>query len=398
MTKQSMLNTMTQRMTQNRKVDHMARLDRKKTHSPFQSIDWPLLILVLCINGLGLLMINSVSIQLNQPGLLMKQFIATIIGLLCMTGILFLDYKDLKVLGIPIYIGTTFLLILVLVSGHGLEETGTKGWLLIGPVSIQPSEYGKISLVLMTAFLLDRFREKKNIINLLLLLIVMGLPMVLIMMQPDFGTTIVYVFMLLCMLYVYGIRYRYIFISLIVLVVSLPLLWFNVLVKVLKDYQILRIMSFLNPAAYSRDAAYQVNMAIRSIGSGQLFGRGLQQGQAAVHVPAAETDMIFSVLGEELGFIGAAALVGLFALLLLRLIFIARFAKDLYGSYIVIGLMAIYLFHFVENVGMNIGLMPVTGIPLPFVSYGGTSVIANYIAIGIICSISMRRQRPMFDG
>ena len=167
--------------------------------------------------------------------------------------------------------------------------------------------------------------------------------------------------------------------------------------NVLKEHQILRILSFINPAAYENTSGYQVRMAIRHIGRGQLTGVGIGNGKAVINVTEVEPASIFSVVGEELGFIGAVILVVLFTALLLRCLYISRFAKDKFGSFLVIGLMSMFLFHFVENVGMNIGILPVTGIPLPFISSGGSSVVVNYLAIGIIVSVSMRRQKPMFE-
>jgi rod shape determining protein RodA len=199
------------------------------------------------------------------------------------------------------------------------------------------------------------------------------------------------------MFFIFGIKYRTILIIFGAALVATPFLIFGVLSKVFESFQINRILSFLNPQAYARDAGYQVLMSIRYIGSGNLTGVESGMEKAAKNVPEAETDSIFAVIGEEWGFIGAILVIALFVALLLRCLYISRYAKDQFGSYVVIGLMAMFLFHFVENVGMNIGMLPVTGIPLPFISYGGTSVVVNYIAVGIIMSISMRRQRPMFE-
>jgi rod shape determining protein RodA len=308
-----------------------------------------------------------------------------------------LDYKDFRILSALAYIGTIFLLILVLIIGKGKEETGTQGWIDLGPASFQPSELGKITMTIVAALFLEKIKQGNGGLNYIWLAGSAASLVGLVMLQPDFGTSVVYVFMLACMIFVFGIKYRIIFICLGALIVSLPVLWFSVLEKVFDEFQIDRILSFFNPEAYARTTDYQVRMAIRFIGSGMLTGVEPGTEKAAQTVPEAATDSIFAVIGEEWGFIGAVLLVALFVVLLLRCLYVARFAKDNFGSYIVIGLMSMFLFHFVENVGMNIRMLPVTGIPLPFISYGGTSVIVNYIAIGIIISISMRRQRPMFE-
>ena len=370
----------------------MVSVQRKRPPSPFLNMDWILLVLVAALHGIGLLVLRSVAIQMDSPGMFTKQLMAAGIGLVAMTVMLFFDYKDFRVLGFIAWAGTTVLLVYVLFAGHGLEEVGMSGWLFIGSFSFQPSELAKITMVITGAFFFERTREKPNILNYLLLLFFMGVPIVLILQQPDFGTAMVCVFVFLCMLFVWGLRYRWIITGLTVTAAAAIPVWVYVLPKVLDEYQLKRILSFVNPAAYSKDAAYQVRMAIRAIGSGQA-DVNLARDYAANWVPAAHTDMIFSALGEKLGFYGSALTVILFALFLLRCIFVAMQSKDRFGSYVIIGLTAIFLAHLLENVGMNLGLMPVTGIPLPFISSGGSSLIANDIAVGILLGISMRRKQ-----
>ncbi|HOQ76324.1 MAG TPA: FtsW/RodA/SpoVE family cell cycle protein [Thermoclostridium sp.] len=377
----------------------MYTIEKKKGPSLVRNIDWFLIVNVILINAIGLIVLRGMfsPAQKDMPGVFMKQLIASILGIAVMIIVMIIDYKDLRILGIPAYFATIALLVAVLFFGVGREETGTRGWLMLGPLSLQPSELGKVAMTISAAYFFEKLKENRSIKYYILLLATTALPIGLVLLQPDFGTAIVYVFMFLCMLFVYGIRYRIILIFGGAALLGLPLLWYNVLVKVLKEHQINRILSFINPAAYENSSAYQVLMAIRHIGRGQLTGVGIGNGRAVYNVPEVETDSIFAVVGEELGFIGAVALVLLFTALLLRCLYIARFAKDKFGSYMVTGLMAMFMFHFVENVGMNIGILPVTGIPLPFISIGGSSVVVNYLAIGIIVSVSMRRQRPMFE-
>ncbi len=377
----------------------MYAIEKNQGPSLVKNIDWFLIVNVILINSMGLIVLKWMSSpdQLNVPNLFMKQLIASILGIAVMIIVMIIDYKDLKILGIPAYFITIFLLVAVLLVGTGREETGTQGWLLLGPLSIQPSELGKVAMVIAAAFYFEKIQQNRSIKNYILLLATSALPVGLVLLQPDFGTAVVYVFIFLCMLFVSGIKYRYIFIFGGATLLGLPLLWFTVLVNVLKEHQILRILSFINPAAYENTSGYQVRMAIRHIGRGQLTGVGIGNGKAVFNVPEVETDSIFSVVGEELGFIGAVILIALFTALLLRCLYVSRFAKDKFGSFLVVGLMSMFLFHFVENVGMNIGILPVTGIPLPFISSGGSSVVVNYLAIGIIVSVSMRRQKPMFE-
>lgn len=375
----------------------MVSIEKNKGPSIIKNIDWFIIVTVLILNTLGLFAIKSVSSHLNQPSLFAKQLIASIIGIGCMALVMMLDYKDFRFLSVVVYIGTIFLLVLVLIIGKGREETGTQGWIDLGPASFQPSELGKITLAIVTALFMEKIKQGNGGLNYIWLVASAASLVGLILLQPDFGTSVVYVFMLACMIFVFGIKYRVILIGLGALIVALPVLWFSVLEKVFSQIQINRILSFFNPDAYARTTDYQVRMAIRFIGSGMLTGVEPGTEKAARTVPAAETDSIFAVIGEEWGFVGTAFLVLLFMILLLRCLYVARFSRDRFGSYLVTGLMAMFLFHFVENVGMNIRMFPVTGIPLPFISYGGTSVIVNYIAIGIIANISMRRQRPMFE-
>jgi rod shape determining protein RodA len=375
----------------------MVTIEKNKGPSLIKNIDWFLIAVVISLNTLGLIAINSVSGHLNQPSLFTKQLVASIIGMACMVLIMMLDYKDFRFLSIPIYVATVFLLVFVLVGGIGREEVGTNGWIDLGPVSFQPSELGKVTLTLVSAVFFEKIKQENGSYNYLWLLGSAGSLIALILLQPDFGTSVVYIFMLACMFFIFGIKYRTILIIFGAALVATPFLIFGVLSKVFESFQINRILSFLNPQAYARDAGYQVLMSIRYIGSGNLTGVESGMEKAAKNVPEAETDSIFAVIGEEWGFIGAILVIALFVALLLRCLYISRYAKDQFGSYVVIGLMAMFLFHFVENVGMNIGMLPVTGIPLPFISYGGTSVVVNYIAVGIIMSISMRRQRPMFE-
>ncbi|MGI6085123.1 MAG: FtsW/RodA/SpoVE family cell cycle protein [Acetivibrionales bacterium] len=375
----------------------MVTIEKNKKINLIKNIDWILIGTVLILNTLGLFAMKSVSNHLNQPAFFSKQLIASIIGLGCMAIIMMLDYKDFRFLSIIAYFGTVFLLILVLIIGKGREETGTRGWIDLGAASFQPSELGKITLAIVAACFLEKIKQGNGGLNYLWLGGSAAGLIGLVLLQPDFGTSVVYVFMLACMIFVFGIKYRIIFITLGVGIVSLPILWFSVLEKVFSPLQLNRILSFLNPDAYARTTDYQIRMAIRYIGSGMLTGVEKGTEKAAKNVPVVESDSIFAVIGEEWGFIGAVLVVVLFVVLLLRCLYISRYAKDKFGAYIVIGLMAMFLFHFVENIGMNLRMLPVTGIPLPFISYGGTYVIVCYIAIGVILSISMRRQRPMFE-
>ena len=283
-------------------------------------------------------------------------------------------------------------------KGTGLEEVGSKSWLLLpGGISFQPAEVAKITFIIMVADLLEK-SGRPGRYNLLKLALVAAIPVALVMMQPDYGRRCVFV-ILASMLYIWGIRYRYILISAGAAVAALPVVWFFFL----KDdkERMARITEFLFPGHDPSGASYQVLKAKMAIGSGRLFGSGLGKGiqtQNPVEgIPVKESDCIFAVIGEELGFIGTCLIVVLVSIILFRCLYIASRSPDLFGEYIVIGIFGMFAFHFFENIGMNIGLMPVTGIPLPFVSAGGTAIVSNFIAVGLVLSVAIRRKATMFN-
>ena len=215
----------------------------------------------------------------------------------------------------------------------------------------------------------------------------------LILMQPDFGTTMVFVIIVAGMLFAAGISYKYVLSALGLIGVSLPIFW-----QLLKDYQKNRILVFFNPESDPLGAGYHVIQSKIAIGSGEIFGKGLFNGTQTQldFLPAKHTDFIFAVIGEELGLIGCIFVVALLLMLVIRCIYVSNIAKNTLGSYICIGIAFMLMGHIFENVGMCIGLMPVTGIPLPFFSYGGSSLIANFVAIGVVMNVYKQRRRIIY--
>ena len=234
-----------------------------------------------------------------------------------------------------------------------------------------------------------RLKEDFNLKNLVLCIVAAVTPIVLILLQSDLGTGTVFIVGLLAVVFVYGIKYRYILIAGVVSIATAALSWFYLL----KPYQINRIKALINPMQDLEGIGYQTDKARIAIGSGKFSGSGLFEGlqtQQNGAIPVKESDFIFSVIGEELGFLGAVAVILIMTLILIWCIRIAMRTEDKYGSYMVIGLTCMLAFHFIENVGMNIGLLPVTGIPLPFISAGGSAMLMYFAAIGIIMSGSAR--------
>lgn len=270
--------------------------------------------------------------------------------------------------------------------------------LICGGVSIQPSEFAKITLILGLAKIICYFKEKKKLdspLSILAILLILALPVALVVKQPDYGTAMVMLAVAAFMIFVSGINYKYVIGAVLIVAVGLPLAY----QYILPEHARSRIMVFLNPETDPQGAGYNIIQAKLAVGSGQMFGMGLLEGNQTQlgYLPMKVTDFIFAVISEEMGFLVSVLVVILFVLLVIRGYAIAKSAKDLYGSLIATGITTMYLAHFIENVGMNIGLMPITGIPLPFISYGGSAMLTNFIGLGLLLNISGRRDKKMFD-
>lgn len=229
----------------------------------------------------------------------------------------------------------------------------------------------------------------------MLILLFTMVPILLVIKQPDYGTAMVMLAVIAFMLFVGGLDYKYIIVAAIVVAVGIPLAYQYVLPEHAKD----RITVFLNPETDPQGAGYNIIQAKLAVGSGQMWGMGLLEGNQTQlgYLPMKVTDFIFAVISEEMGFVFSVAVVGLFVLLIIRGYTIAKTSEDVYGSLIATGVTTMWLAHFLENVGMNIGLMPITGIPLPFISYGGSSMITNFIGLGLLLSVSAKRNKKMFE-
>jgi len=277
--------------------------------------------------------------------------------------------------------------------------SGARSWYKITEnLSFQPSEIGKIISIMFWAFILNKLQLRgKNEINkiwkLAIYLFFAALPVALIVIEPDNGTAIAYFVAILFMLFVSGINKKYIIFAMLVVVIMAPIVY-----KALPPYAITRIEVFLNPGLDPRGGGYNILQSKLAIGSGEILGMGLFKGNQTQlgFLHPKTTDFIFSVIGEELGFIATGGITVLYIILVTKAIYIAKTAKDNVGSYIAIGIAGIFFFHMVENIGMTIGLLPITGVPLPFVSYGGSSMITNFICIGLLLNISSRRQKAIY--
>lgn len=343
--------------------------------------------ILACLTGLAA--IYSATLSFESYTNIIVQSAAFVIGLCAVFFLNKMDYEQYGYLSKYIYIFCCAILILVLIIGKS-GDWGAQSWIRIGPVGIQPSEIAKIGFILTFSYHLTKAEESINKpLTLLGLIAHIGVLVFLIMLQPDAGSAMVFGFIFIVLMFAAGISYKYILASAGFGVVLLPLIYFFVL----SPFQKHRIQVFFNPDMDKLGSGYNVIQSKIAVGSGELYGKGFLNGtqnQLGI-LPTKHTDFIFSTIAEEWGFIGAIFVVLLLFFIIFRCLRAAKYSAAPYGRYICLGVAAMLIFHTFENIGMCIGLMPVTGIPLPFISYGGTSLITNMIAIGIVLSITRRK-------
>lgn len=362
-----------------------------------KNIDRGLLLAVAALAGIGLLAIFSAthSKQAGNVGAyyyVLRQSFAAALGAVAMVFVVNFDYRFLERLVRPVYLGNLALLATVLVLGHTAK--GAQSWFRLGFISFEPAEVAKVALIITLARHLERRDDLHRWSGIASAFTHVALPILLILAQPDLGTALVFVAIFFTMLYVGGARPRHLLTIIGVgALLAIPAFFF-----VLKPYQQARIMMFVNPYADPTGNGYNVIQSMIAVGSGRLFGKGLFAGtQTQLNfVPEHHTDFIFSVIGEEFGFLGAAVVLGLYYYIFRRGLAAVAEAKDRFGMLLASGVVAMLFAHVLINVGMNVGVMPVTGIPLPFLSYGGSSLIANLMGIGLLINVYMRRQKILF--
>lgn len=362
------------------------------------NFDFTLFFTSILISLYGILVISSAAKSSGLEGgslsFIRTQSIATLIGLVFIVIILSINYDFLEKLYIPLYIISIALLASVFFIGFGAEDWGARSWVKIAGIRFQPAEVAKITMIISIAKIIEQNQYRINELLVLGKILLLSLiPVALILKQPDLGTAMVYVFFIAVMLFIAGIDFKYIGYSLLAVVLSLPLIWFS-----LGEYQQNRLINFRNPEQDTMGTGYQALQSQIAVGSGRLFGKGLYNGSQTQfgYLPEKQTDFIFAVVGEELGFIGGTVLLLLYFIMMYRLIDIARKTRNVFGKLIVTGIFAMIFIHILENIGMNIGLTPITGIPLPFMSYGGTFQLTNMIAIGLALNIGMKRDSLNF--
>ncbi|MBA4493206.1 rod shape-determining protein RodA [Paenactinomyces guangxiensis] len=377
----------------------------KKSHLIWQ-IDFLLILILFILATIGIVSISSATYTDNQS-YVEKQAWWYLLGFLFMFAVLLFDYKILsqgRFLYLLYGIGLLFLL-LVFIPGLGVKVNGAQQWIGVGNFQFQPSEMMKLILILLLAKLLSEKKPSswRDLSGLGLILGLFGIPFFIILSQPDLGTALVFVGIVCSMLLVGGLDWKWIMSGiLLVSIISGGILLLYVtdhplLQVILEDHQISRIQTFLDPASDPTGAGYQLTQAKIAIGSGMMTGKGLHQGTQAQGnwIPEPHNDFIFAVFAEEHGFIGGSLLLCVYLIFFYRMILIATRSDDRFGSYIVAGVTGMLVFQVFQNIGMTLGLVPITGLPLPFVSYGGSSLTTQLIAVGLVLNVGMRKQSDM---
>lgn len=361
-----------------------------------RNLDWILILTVFLLTGVGLVLIASAThteaLRTGVNYFVQRQGLFLAVDVLLVILLLRLDYHVLKQVALPLYVITLILLLGVMFFGH--STMGAQRWIRLGPVIFQPSEFSKVFIIVCLAAFLDKqagsLEHWKEYLPAGLFLLA---PFVLVLRQPDLGTALVFGAIGFSMFWVCGFKTRWIAWMTGVLLCLSPLIW-----HFLHEYQRNRIRVFLNPELDPFGAGYHVIQSKIAIGSGLLLGKGWMQGtQSQLNfLPENHTDFIFAVAGEEFGFIGVVVILLLYLILIWRGLTIALNAEDRFGMLLATGITGMYLFHVLVNIGMTAGIMPVTGVPLPFLSYGVSSLTTNMLLAGLLLNINLRKTRLQF--
>lgn len=360
-----------------------------------KQLDWKLIVTLLAIFIYGLVILSSAT-HANQTGnysRIIKQSIAFILGIVMIIFILFFDYNYIGQYYKGLYVTSVILLAIVL-TPLGAVRGGAKSTLDLGPLDLQTAELVKLTFILSYAKIVEMKKGRLDNVKDIMRLLMYAAPIIgLLIAQPDLGTAIVFCCIIAGIIFTAGIDYKILRKAILVVVVLLPIVYLCI-----DPYQQARITGFLHPEDTSIQGNYQVMQSNIAIGSGGLTGKGLYQGTQNQEdfLPIQDSDFIFAVVGEELGVIGMVALIGLFAYFLYRMIMIANESKDEYGTLVVIGVASMFAYQIIQNIGMTVSLIPVTGVTLPFVSYGGSSVLTSMANLGLVLNVCMRRKKINF--
>ncbi|WP_211135063.1 rod shape-determining protein RodA [Clostridium paraputrificum] len=360
----------------------------------------------LLFSAIALMLYGMLNIYLCTKGdvapffFVKKQFMWFIISMVALYFLVAVDYSVIYRYVPVFYWGSVILLLCVWIPGIGVKVNGARGWINIGISNLQPAELAKFGIILMVAKLLEEMDyEVNNLRNIIKIGIYCMIPVSLILIQPDMGMTMVCFFIVLGMLFIAGLDRRIIIGGFSALLIGVVVLWNSGLIL---PHQKARITAFMNPETDTSAQGYQLNQSLIGIGSGGVVGTRpsldpeVSPGYAGTHVPEIQTDFIFAAIGEQWGFLGATLLLLLYGILITKMINIARKAKDRFASLVCIGLVSYFLFAITQNIGMTIGLIPITGITLPLISYGGSSLLTTTMAVGLVLNIGMRKKKIHF--
>ncbi len=370
--------------------DRRARLES----SPLRHLDLVLVGSVLAINALGLVMIysatrNGLGGNTGPTYYLQRQLIFVVLGVAIMAAAILIDYRRMREWAPAIYVVTIVMLALVL-TPLGASTLGSQARFSVGPIAIQPSEFAKFAVILIVAAYCAVHRGDLGGRHLMTVLAIVAPSLGLVMLQPDLGTALVIGTVVLAILAVSGAKGRHLA---VLALVGLTGTVIAVNVGVLKPYQVDRLTAFLDQNGDQQRTTYNLEQSKTAIGNGGVTGQGLFKGSQTSlgHVPEQHTDFIFTAVGEELGFVGAGLLLALFGIVVWRSWRTAALSNDFFGTLLCVGVVAMLAFQIFENVGMTMGIMPITGIPLPFMSYGGSSALVSFACVGLVANVSMRR-------
>ncbi len=369
-----------------------------------KSIEVPLLVSMIVLSLFGILNIYlcTKGDKFSSPYIFVKrQFIWFAVSMIIMYLLLCLDYRDVYDVTNLIYWVTIVLLVAVWIPGIGQKVNGAYGWINLRICQIQPAELAKFSLILMLSKKIQDMDGRINDIrNLCILAAYSALPMFLILIQKDMGMTMVCFFIVLGILFLAGLDKRIIYGGFSALLIIIVILWNSNLILA---HQKARIKEFISPVSSDNSNGYQLNQGLIGVGAGGLFGNKLhldptiEAGYASSHVPEVQTDFIFTAISEQWGFIGGIFILALYGIMIVKMIDISKTARDIFGTLISIGMVSYILFAIFQNIGMTIKLMPITGITLPLLSYGGSSLLTTIVAITLVINIGMHRKTLSFD-
>ena len=364
---------------------------RRNPSAAWRHLDLVLVGCVVAVSGLGALMVYSATRGPVPPytlTFLEKQALYVLIGFVVLAVTVAIDYRHFRDWALLFYGGACALLLIV-VSPVGSKSNGAQSWFQLGSFQLQPSEFAKLGLILAIANVASQYYGEIDRRRLLVLLGVAGLPLLLIMLQPDLGTALVLSVVTAGALLIAGAQAKHLVALVLVAVLGATVMLNS---SILAEYQKDRLTSFTHQDE-GLPGTYNTDQSKITIGAGGTFGAGLFKGNQTrlQNVPEQHTDFIFTAVAEQLGFVGSASLLALFSIIAWRVWRTAQLARDEFGMLVCVGVLALLMFQIFENVGMTMGIMPVTGIPLPFVSYGGSSTIAEFAALGLVLNVHMRR-------